>query len=129
MNPNITFMTLAREPWAISADWKALLSLVRKGTHYGEYSDEAEYYEGDYNFAYIYHYDNKWWVSEQFPFIEGGEMGLEELRDNRYCLGTELVPEVLDDALCSIAGNHWEWEQQHIQSCSPCDLYLEDIPF
>lgn len=129
MNPNITFVTLFNQPWAISEDWEALLSLVREGTHYNWYSDEAEYYEDDYNFAYLYHLNNKWWVSEQFPFKEGGEMGLEELRDNRYCLGAKLVQEALVDALCSIARNHWEWEQQHIQSCSPCDLYLDDIPF
>ena len=127
MNPNITFVTLFNQTWAVSDDWSSLLSLVREGTHYNWYSDEAEYYEDDYKFAYLYHLNNKWWVSEQFPFKEGGEMGLEELRDNRYCLGTELVQEALVDALCSIARK--EWEQQHIQSCSPCNLYLDDIPF
>lgn len=135
MNRNITFMTLVRKPWAISADWSSLLSLVQEGTHYEWYSDEAKYYEGDYNFAYIYHFNNKWWVSEHVPFKEGGSMGLEEVESNRYCLGEQMTPESLDDALCSIAENHWMREQKRqvkleaMQSCSPCDLYLDAIPF
>ena len=128
MNPNITF--LFNQPWAISEDWSSLLSLVREGTHYGWYSDEAEYYEGDYNFAYIYCWDNQWWVSEHVPFKEGGEMGLEEVQDNIYCLGAELSQPALNDALCSIAGNHWQRELASRRSRAlGCPDEWDDIPF
>ena len=62
-------------------------------------------------------------------------MGLEEVRGNAYCLGKQMIPEFLDDALCIIAGNHWVKEQERKAlleaqlTDSPRNLYLDDILF
>lgn len=132
----VTFMDLESETWAVSYDWNALMTLMYQAVEYSDWSDEPIGYKGNYNFATIYRWQGQWIISEVIPFKEGGCIGLEEIRDNKVCLGRQ-APSIkdIDQAITEIAARAAEYKRERQEKLetqltnSPRDLYLDDIPF